>query len=62
MFVLAIACVMAAPAPKPYIYTSYAGAPLGYSGYSPYTPSAYSVYPSLYSYSPYSLGYSGYGS
>lgn len=50
---------MAAPAPKPYIYTSYAGAPLGYSGYTPYATAAYNVYPSLYS--PYSLGYSGYG-
>ena len=59
MFVLAIACVMAAPAPKPYVYTSYAAAPLAYSAYSPYTAAAYSVYPSLYS--PYSLGYSGYG-
>lgn len=59
MFVLAIASVTAAPAPKPYVYSSYATSPLGYTAYSPYTPSAYSVYPSVYS--PYSLGYSGYG-
>lgn len=47
-----------APAPKPYYVTSYAS-PLAYSAYSAYSPAASYAYPSVYS--PYSLGYAGYG-